>query len=1346
MLKLASTGKRGDKGNLKGDANTEGDFDFPNPAEDRVVGNIVDTILFQQGRPHKWLFTSIKTGEILKKQETKLSAELIVKVFKSRCKLMKGCKPYHMKPYMANIWYYSTEADLTENIYSRLVDEDELTHILANHLYADIAAIQLYIGGWPMKGSGVFEHQVKLRPSGVGYTHDTVELASLPLDQQELTMNTFDKTAERMIINEGQHDTLKFYAAKFTRVLEQAARTKVANVVFEVNFNSSLTPIFICARNIVLVRVPRDANKIFTLRSKNTDLEVDMSLLKEQKSKHAARKTTPHIDVSDGSTNHRHEAHIAPSSPTNAHMHDSSKNIKELLSDNAVLTENIRKDSTFHGNSDDLDRSHPSKLRKGSEAGGTAYENFAEYAINKYPSKSNRPPRPATASGTFHRDKARAEKSAKLSVPRERNDRPASASAHHLTATEATKLKASYYLKLIKGDEEDEQEVDFKAGRAKRPSSAPVSDVAFGSHGVAKGGRRSSGFESRLKTLKSGCPCMGDYCGFALTQENETKKSLQSYGLEAEAGSRTWKQFYEKMLCDEKTSECNQTIAFKSILLAKAETKYIEASLEELGFELWQLYQQTRDVDQIAAGFTRCQLTRVVNKCKAESNQIIFSSQRHEKHSTWDSTSLTYKKLVYSEALVNVHPSRFYYTVPVCKDCYRIYTLMDKQREIILFHRPDVYSVSLDEKLTMKKRQKYLDAYSTLLIQEQREKREKEHQKQLEDWNAALDLEVKSDDEEDLLDTVEDDGKFEYSIHHHHHADGNGKNNIDNSKAKNDCKPAVDEEDDDGEDGDVFDDGMRSTAKLSHPASVAPVNPLMSSVESDGPIEYNFQNNSEPQVESHREKFSNRMDQQLGGKTGFVPTRGRMSFLPNKKAAKSPSISPSKQQQGLHQQEQTRKQSSSSMQQSRLQEMESNVQQAQPVLPKQPIIDPVMTKAHKQAQRKYPETISIDRLKGKGVSKEEHTYHKNAKGSMASWARLLKESQAVVPQTHKHPPHMGTKWDYHDGRSGGSMVPSTKDRPPTHGNLGNPNIPNADLRRSKSAGTSRVKSTTVSSNLCSSNKENIIVGKIRPKSAIELSASNKKPFVTGSKNVQMSSATPPNALERHQGTVKLYHNATRPSSSKAGKGSGRLLPLNRYTDSTMKDEGEKIERLIRADERRKMREQQKLWAANEREQERKSPERVRPTKGTSDSWNGAAIREANRYVAETDSPFGPAPVFELPIAPVVESTRKVTGVSNSTGVTERAFSSPEMKMARDVSGKVVVQLSKTSGLVLPYEYEKAKMAEYEMRVQHGEAGISRDISVVGTPITELISENSLNVSPCSGTDVNDTSISAGEGL
>lgn len=53
-----------------------------------------------------------------------------------------------------------------------------------------------------------------------------------------------------------------------------------------------------------------------------------------------------------------------------------------------------------------------------------------------------------------------------------------------------------------------------------------------------------------------------------------------------------------------------------------------------------------------------------------------------------------------------------------------------------------------------------------------------------------------------------------------------------------------------------------------------------------------------------------------------------------------------------------------------------------------------------------------------------------------------------------------------------------------------------------------------------------------------------------------------------------------------------------------------------------------------------------------------------------------------------------------------------MKVRREENGKVVVQLSKTSDFVLPYEYERAKMTEYEALSGYG--------------------DNSLNVSPFSG--------------
>lgn len=55
-----------------------------------------------------------------------------------------------------------------------------------------------------------------------------------------------------------------------------------------------------------------------------------------------------------------------------------------------------------------------------------------------------------------------------------------------------------------------------------------------------------------------------------------------------------------------------------------------------------------------------------------------------------------------------------------------------------------------------------------------------------------------------------------------------------------------------------------------------------------------------------------------------------------------------------------------------------------------------------------------------------------------------------------------------------------------------------------------------------------------------------------------------------------------------------------------------------------------------------------------------------------------------------------------------------MKFRRDENGKLTVQLSKTSDLVLPYEYEKAKMSEYEALTGYGENSLSISPSTVTT--------------------------------
>jgi hypothetical protein len=87
-----------------------------------------------------------------------------------------------MKNRVATIWYHR-DKDNSDEIFSKLVTEEELTIILRTSAFHDIVAIQLYIGGWPLKGSGIFEHHVHVRSNG-SLTHETYELACLPLQEQ----------------------------------------------------------------------------------------------------------------------------------------------------------------------------------------------------------------------------------------------------------------------------------------------------------------------------------------------------------------------------------------------------------------------------------------------------------------------------------------------------------------------------------------------------------------------------------------------------------------------------------------------------------------------------------------------------------------------------------------------------------------------------------------------------------------------------------------------------------------------------------------------------------------------------------------------------------------------------------------------------------------------------------------------------------------------------------------------------------------------------------------------------------------------------------------------------------
>lgn len=85
---------------------------------------ILDTILFANGEPCEWIFTSSQNGEIMRKKSERLdSIKTIIEHFKKKSNHFKGYKSVDLKNKIATIWYMK---DDKKTLGSYLVSEKEL--------------------------------------------------------------------------------------------------------------------------------------------------------------------------------------------------------------------------------------------------------------------------------------------------------------------------------------------------------------------------------------------------------------------------------------------------------------------------------------------------------------------------------------------------------------------------------------------------------------------------------------------------------------------------------------------------------------------------------------------------------------------------------------------------------------------------------------------------------------------------------------------------------------------------------------------------------------------------------------------------------------------------------------------------------------------------------------------------------------------------------------------------------------------------------------------------------------------------------------------------------------------
>jgi len=207
----------------------------------RHIMYICDTILYKNGRPARWLFTN-GDGEVMKRKDENLNTQEIVRMFKSKSTGGAGVKDHRLKSKIATVWFVNTK----NQIQGYLVDDLQLRSVLSETL-SEVLAVQLYIGGHNLKGSGIFEHRLFVRNSGAT-VHKTHELVSMHGND----LNIYSPNVERLVVTESQHTALKQVAKRVATRLEKSCKGQVANMVMQAVFTTAWVPILISVRSLLL--------------------------------------------------------------------------------------------------------------------------------------------------------------------------------------------------------------------------------------------------------------------------------------------------------------------------------------------------------------------------------------------------------------------------------------------------------------------------------------------------------------------------------------------------------------------------------------------------------------------------------------------------------------------------------------------------------------------------------------------------------------------------------------------------------------------------------------------------------------------------------------------------------------------------------------------------------------------------------------------------------------------------------------------------------------------------------------------------------------------------------------
>jgi hypothetical protein len=211
---------------------------------------ILDTLVFLDGLPNMWLFSSLKTGEIMRKKAVRLQSHNdILSSFRNKSHSFRAFKPSDLKSKIALVWFVRNDREIA----SYLVDEHELIRILNSSLL-EIIAVQVYLGGHRANGNGVFSHKLwRLRNGSL--KHQSYE--SVDADYHT-NLSQYSVIAKQLVVQEHQNEILKSFSLSVARFLENHATSNLEFLSIQVSFDGSWSPFLVAVRDVVFMDVPRD--------------------------------------------------------------------------------------------------------------------------------------------------------------------------------------------------------------------------------------------------------------------------------------------------------------------------------------------------------------------------------------------------------------------------------------------------------------------------------------------------------------------------------------------------------------------------------------------------------------------------------------------------------------------------------------------------------------------------------------------------------------------------------------------------------------------------------------------------------------------------------------------------------------------------------------------------------------------------------------------------------------------------------------------------------------------------------------------------------------------------------